>query len=233
MGPYPDLHRPGHVDDAFLHGVVEHRPVVDAPVLVAPRIAVGIEVHQGQRAAVVARMGPEQGQGDEVVATDGEDRRPGAEDGGRVALDAGGDLAGTAVVRRAVSGVDDGETLRRVEAPRPGRPPRKLCGCGPDRARPETRARAVGGREIEGDAGDRDVGAFRIAYVRAPEEAESPRVRRFVTHPVGRPGGERGVPCVFDRHVSPASGPKLEMVSQMESEMGSEWSEKFVPTGVS
>ena len=130
-------------------------------------------------------MGPQQGQGDEVIASDAEHRRAGAEDVRRVALDAGGDLGGPAMVQGAVSGVDDRETLRRVEAPWPRRSPRKLRGCGPDRARAETRARTVGGGEIEGDPGDRDVDALEIACIRSSEEAERPCVRRLVAHAVG------------------------------------------------
>ena len=115
VGADADLHRAGDVDDAFPGRVAEHRAVVDAPLLVAPGVAVGVEVHQGER-TVAGRVGSEQGQGDEVIAADGEHRRSGVEDVRGVALDAGRDLGGPAVVEGAVAGVDDGEPLRRIEA---------------------------------------------------------------------------------------------------------------------
>ena len=185
MGPYSDLHRPGGVDDALPGGVMEHRSVVDAPVLVAPRVTVGVEVHQGE-GAMLSRVRPQQGQGDEVVAADGKHRRTRVEDVRRVALDAGGDLIGPAGVHRAVAGVGDREPFRRIEAPRPRRPPRELGGRGADCPWPEARARAVGGREVEGDPGDRHVDAFEVARIRPPEEAERAGVGRFVAQAVGR-----------------------------------------------
>ena len=157
--------------------------MVDASVLVAPGVAVGVEVHQGERPEA-GRVGPQQGQGDEVVAADGEHGGAGVEDVCRVALDAGGDVGGAAVVQGAVSGVDDGDAPGRIEAPRPRRPPRELRRSGAHRARPQTGAGAVGGREVEGDAGDRDVDSLEIAGVRPPQEAERTGVGRLVATPV-------------------------------------------------
>ena len=102
-----------------------------------------------------------------------------------------------AVVQRAVPGVDDSETFRRIEAPRPRRTPRELRGCGPNRARSQSRAWTIGGREVERDTGNGDVDSVEVTGIRSPEKAERARVRRFITQSVGRSGSERLVAGSF------------------------------------
>ena len=120
----------------------------------------------------------------------------------RVALDAGRDVGGPAVVQGTVSRVNDGETLRRIKPPRPRWSPGKLRRGSPDRPWPETCARTVGGREIEGDPGDRDVGVREVARIGPAEEAERPRVGGLVAKAVGGRCRERVVPGAFHGHVA-------------------------------
>ena len=167
-----------------LHGVVEHRAVVDPAVFVAPRVAVGVEVNQRER-AVTERVGPQQRQGDVVVAADAEHRRTRVQNVCGVAFDGRRNLRGTAVVQGAVPDIHDCEAPGRIEAPRPGRSPRELRGCGPDRARAQTRPRTVCGRKVERDTGDGDVDSVQVAGIRSPEEAERAGVGRLVPQPVG------------------------------------------------
>ena len=119
-----------------------------------------------------------------------------------MALDAGRDVGGPAVVQSTVSRVDDGKTLSRIEPPRPRWSPGKLRRGGPDRTWPETCTRTVGGREIERDSGDRDVGVREIARIGSAQEAERPRVGGLVAKAVGCRCRERVVPGAFHGHVA-------------------------------
>ena len=135
-----------------------------------------IEVNERER-AVTFCVGAEKRQCQEVITTKAEQRHVVAENGFGVGLDLSGDPIGPAEIEAAVAVVDDGEPFRGIESPGPQRAPAQLGGSRSDPCRAKTRAWPVGGRQIEGDAGNGNVDTVEIPGVLAPQKAERTRIR--------------------------------------------------------
>jgi len=133
---------------------------------------VGIKMQQRQRLAVLFGVRDQQRVGDEVVAAEGQHLGAGGEDGARVLDD--GRLDGQRVVRvePAVTVVDHGQVVERVEAPRVGLELGQLHAGGTDGLRALARAGAVGDGQVQRNAGYHHVRAFQIARVVAAHEGQ-------------------------------------------------------------
>ena len=67
-GPYPDLDRAGYVDHAKFHGLIHHRPMIDAGhVVIRPKVRMRIKLNYGH-GSVFFCISLEDRQGDEVIA---------------------------------------------------------------------------------------------------------------------------------------------------------------------
>ena len=94
-------------------------------------------------------------------------------------LDRGRDALRPAQVPGAVAVIDDREPVERIERPSVGPRPGHLARCGADRPRAEARARPVGRRRVERDAGDGDIHAREVPRVAAAEKAQRAGERRL------------------------------------------------------
>src|SRR6202030_153677 len=103
--------------------------------------------------------------GDEMVAAEREELRPGGNDLLRRRLDRCRNAGGHAIVERAVAVVDDRQAFKEVEAERVLRIAVQDRRSPPDRLWPEAGARPVRRGGVEGDAEDHRIDAAEIAAV--------------------------------------------------------------------
>ena len=147
------------VDQPFLGRPSERRPVEVALVeVLVPRVAVGIELHERER-AVTFRDCPQLGERDRVVAAEAQGGHACLDERREPLFDAGEAPGSVARRHRDIAVVDDAERLDQVDPE--GRMERaQERGGGPDRLRPEARARAEARPGVEGDPDRRHVHAL-------------------------------------------------------------------------
>ncbi len=106
-----------------------------------------------------------------MIAPEGEQCRPLANDLRRMVLDRGGDGLGAAVIEEAVSVIDDGQLVERVELHAVGLFPGQYARSRTHRPRPETRAGPVRRRGVERHAGNHDIDTLEVVYLRRMNES--------------------------------------------------------------
>ena len=170
LGAQSDLHRRRRIDEAVLYGPVEHRPMVDAIILVGPGVAVRIEMQQRQGRAVFSGMRLEQWVRDEVIATQRQQRRAFLDDLARVCLDRAGHRFGFTMIEKAVTDIGDRKLVQRIELRAVGFFPCHDRRGIANRPRSQPRAGPIGRRRVERHSHNRNIHAVQIARVLATQE---------------------------------------------------------------
>ncbi len=210
-----DLDHPARLEQAFLDGVVEHRAVTVALAeRVGPGVDMGIEVNERYR-SVAPAQGAQQGQGDAVVAAQRHqmlEPERGFLDPRQAGRDVPqGDREVTDVGERQSRRIDPVDGMRAVH-----QHPARL----PDRRRAEPGAAAVGGAEIERNAGDADRGVAIPSF--DAEEGRRDGVGRRCRHG-GVTGGiaKRNTAAATAQVQSPLGAPSAAAVIERLSTMRS------------
>ena len=196
-----DLDGPMRVDQPLLRRAAEDRPVGDlvAAEVRIPRVRVRIELEQ-RELPVRRRRGAQERQRHGVVAAEADDRGPAFIQGARVLLDRGVRLDDVDRARRRVARVDDLQLIEREHVERLVvrlEQQRRLA----DPGRPEARATAERGAEVDRSAEHRDVRRVHVLETREPREGPQPEEARDVLR-VDLSGALRGVLVVHHRDLT-------------------------------
>lgn len=189
------------IDDTLAHGAGDEGAMVDPLAVIVPGILMGIEMDEGQR-TVLGGMRLQQWPCNEMIATEREEESARGNDFRGFGLDQSRRLLVTAVVEQHIAVIHHRHLFEQIARKRILRIVVEDRRGAPDRLRPETGARPVRNRCIEGNAQHDGIGALHILAVAAAHEGQRARIgriRRGATYSLGR----KRVVDRFARHALP------------------------------